>query len=622
MTATHYGADTRWAKKWLVMVVALAVLASCTAWAADAASPNQAATIGAKVFAAHCSSCHDGNDPHIPRRAQLAQLSYSDALATLTYGMMATHRQGLSTEEIAAVAAYVAGKGPRKGPAANANLCKTPSAPLDLAAAQWNGWGVDKVNSRYQPDPGFTVNDLARLKVKWAFSYPGPTVYGQPTIVGGRLFLTSATGRIYALDAKTGCTIWTYEAGAGSRTAITIGPAHGIAGVKAIAYLGDESATVHALDADTGRLLWKVKVSKHAFAIVTGAPKLYDGRLYVPVSSYEETGTAPNYPCCTFRGSVAALDAMTGKIYWQSYTITEPAHPTRKNEAGTQLFGPAGAAVWSSPTIDAAKGRLYVATGNSYTGAITDRDDAVIAMDLANGKILWLRQVTPDDNFIVGCTQATAGKVNCPVTTGPDYDFGSSPILRTLPDGKRILIAGQKSAVVYGLDPDADGKVLWQQKVGVGGSLGGIEWGMAADSNYVYAATSDIFFSPKPGGLTAIDFATGKTVWSVQPNPVCAWGKTDCIGAQSQAVTAMPGAVFSGSVDGHLRVYSAHDGRILWDFDTGRKFPAVNAKAAQGGSLNLGGPTIAGGMLFVNSGYGRFAGRNGYLLLAFSIDGE
>jgi len=331
---------------------------------------------------------------------------------------------------------------------------------------------------------------------------------------------------------------------------------------------------------------------------------------------------------------VVALDAKTGKRIWTAYTIAQTPKPYRKNAAGTDLMGPAGAAIWSAPTIDTAKNRIYVATGNSYTDVDTKSADSVMAIDLTDGKVLWSNQVTPNDNWILGCVPPNtnycpsgncteAGKGNCPVTTGPDHDFGASPILRTLPNGKRILIAGQKSAWVYGLDPDEDGKLLWKVKAGAGGSVGGIEWGMAADDAKVYAPASDLFVeNHAPGGLSAIDFATGKTIWHADPNPVCAWGEDNCNGAQSQAVTAIPGIVFSGALDGHLRAYRASDGKIIWDFDTGRSFAAVNQAKAQGGSLNQGGPTLAGGMLYVNSGYGRFDGRNGNVLLAFSVDGK
>ena len=363
---------------WAVLALSLAAVALPVHAAQTASAPQPD---GKQIYQERCASCHDGGAPNIPTRAQLSGLAFEDAIQTLTAGAMAAQAQGLSPAQLGALAIYVTGKGPRKDPPADANLCKSAPAPIDLSGPQWNGWGRDLANTRYQSDPELSASDVPHLKLKWAFSYPGNTVYGQPTIVSGRLFVTSVTGRIFALDAATGCTLWSYDGGAGSRTAISIGPAQGIAGVEAIAYFGDEKAMVHALDADTGKQIWQAKAEDHPMAILTGAPTLYAGRLYVPVSSYEEIGIAPNYACCTFRGSVVALDAMTGKEVWKSYAIPQTPQPYRKNDAGTQLFGPAGAAVWSSPTIDVKKKRLYVATGNSYTDVKTSGNDAVVAMD-------------------------------------------------------------------------------------------------------------------------------------------------------------------------------------------------------------------------------------------------
>jgi polyvinyl alcohol dehydrogenase (cytochrome) len=399
-----------------------------------------------------------------------------------------------------------------------------------------------------------------------------------------------------------------------------------------MAYFGDENAMVHALDASTGALLWKVKVAEHPAARVTGAPALYQGRLYVPVASSEEVGATPPYACCTFRGSMVALDAATGQTVWKSYTIQQTPHLYGKTKDGTALYGPAGASIWSSPTIDTARARLYAGTSNSYTGVPTTASDAITAFSLKDGKILWSTQVTAADNFLVGCYQVKPpvcafgvcngpGEGECPKVVGPDHDFGASPILRTLPNGHRILLAGQKSAAVYGLDPDQNGKLLWKQKVGVGGPAGGIEWGMAADQSAVFAPVSDIYVAPpaSAGGLTALDIGTGKSLWHTTVPPACDWGQQNCWGSLSQAVTAMPGLVFAGALDGHLRAYRSADGGIAWDFDAGHDFDTVNQGRQSGGSFNLGGPILAGGMMFVNAGYGRFAGQNGHVLLAFAV---
>jgi polyvinyl alcohol dehydrogenase (cytochrome) len=381
---------------------------------------------------------------------------------------------------------------------------------------------------------------------------------------------------------------------------------------------GDIRANAYAIDADTGAAIWKRKVDTHQSARVTGAPTFASGRLYVPVSSVEEApGARPNYPCCTFRGSLVALDAATGAQIWKTYMIAEEPTIVGRNAAGTPLWKPAGVAIWTSPTIDVQKSVIYVATGNAYTSPAAPTSDAVVALDLKSGAILWARQATPNDAFVIGCKP---GIENCPDEVGPDFDFGNSPILRTLDDGRRVLALGQKSGVVYGLDPDDEGRVLWQFRAGKGSALGGIEWGSAADEQNIYVPVSDVL-QPRDeaGGLVAIRLSNGERVWHTPAPPLTCTGGPGCTGAQSAAVSVIPGVVFSGSVDGHFRAYSTADGRIVWDFDTMRPFETVNGVKAQGGSIDAAGPVIAGGLVLTNSGYGQWRGRPGNVLLAFGL---
>jgi polyvinyl alcohol dehydrogenase (cytochrome) len=391
---------------------------------------------------------------------------------------------------------------------------------------------------------------------------------------------------------------------------------------------------VYALNAQTGQLLWKVRPAEHFATVGTATPRYYNGVVYQAFSSFKEVlGADPKYQCCTFGGSVVALKAATGEKLWQTFTIPEAAKPTGKSAAGTQQYGPSGAAVWATPTIDEQLGALYVATGDNYSDPPTDTSDAVLAIDLKTGKLLWSVQLTRDDAFNNAWSMPVAG--NCPKTHGHDYDFGQPPILLNLSGGKRLLAIAQKSGMAYGLDPDAKGKVLWQTRVGKGGPLGGSQWGSASDGSKVYVAISDLGLGAVPdpnspkhyklvlkpqqgGGLDALDPATGKIVWSAPATP-CAAGRTDCSPAQSAAVTAIPGAVFSGSVDGHLRAYSAETGKVLWDADTAREFPTVNGQPAHGGSIDVAGPAVVNGMVFVNSGYGQWGGMPGNVLLAFSV---
>jgi len=344
-------------------------------------------------------------------------------------------------------------------------------------------------------------------------------------------------------------------------------------------------------------------------------------RVFVPVSSFEEGPAArPNYPCCTFRGSVVALDAATGKTMWQTFMIAEKPQMVGKNAAGTPLWKPAGVGVWSTPTIDLARNTIYVGTGNSYTSPAAPMSDSIVALDIDTGAIRWFNQITANDAFVVGCK---AGNENCPEQVGPDHDFGSSPILRTI-GGRRILLAGQKSGVMFALDPDARGKVLWQQRVGKGSELGGIEWGPAADAANVYIAVSDVIAqgagrSEMPGGLHALRIADGQRLWHTPAPALTCKGGPGCSGAQSAAISVIPGVAFSGSVDGHMRAYSTTDGTIIWEFNTMRDFQTVNGVKAAGGSIDAGGPVIVNGMLLTNSGYGRWRGKPGNVLLAFGL---
>jgi polyvinyl alcohol dehydrogenase (cytochrome) len=273
---------------------------------------------------------------------------------------------------------------------------------------------------------------------------------------------------------------------------------------------------------------------------------------------------------------------------------------------------------------------LYITTGNNYSDPTTTMSDSFVALDLTTGKILWSRQMTASDAYTSACR--LPDKTNCAESNGPDLDFGASPILVNLPNGRRALVAGQKSGVVHALDPDAGGEVLWQTRIGKGGTMGGIQWGSAADATQLYVALSDIGrvmltysnstdADPKQGGgMFALRLADGGRAWYTPP-PGCGT-RTRCSPAQSAAVSAIPGIAFSGSVDGHMRAYSSVDGSIVWDVDTSREYDTVNGVPGRGGSIDGPGPVIGGGMVFVNSGYPTAGGMPGNVLLAFSVEGK
>lgn len=578
---------------------------------------------GQALYQSHCAMCHEAAIAPYIDHSVFKTMPAESIVSVLTSGAMRDQAANLSQRERLAIAEFLTGKHAEQLPAVDANACPSSrgqSAP-DL---NWNGWGADLDNSRFQPADAarITAEQVPKLKLKWAFGFPAVfTAYAQPVVVHGRVLVGSAAGQVYSLDATTGCIHWRFQADAGVRTAITVGPDN-------VAYFGDLRAQAYALDANTGKLLWKKSLDSHPVARITGSPKLYEGRLYVPVSSREEWAAAsPAYVCCTFRGNIVALEAKTGKEIWRTYTVSEPAHVVETTDLGVQIWGPNGAAIWSSPTIDAKRKTLYIGTGDGYTKPATPMTDSILALDLASGKILWSRQITPQDDWNTSCFQT--GNANCPKDAGPDYDFGASPILRSLPDGRSVILAGQKSGVMYALDPDKKGEIVWQTRLGKGGVLGGIQWGPAADKQAVYVAISDIAIAAGPngvgpdpkagGGLFALDISTGKKLWSALPAPDgCHIPR--CSPAQTAAVTSIPGVVFSGSLDGHFRAYSSQDGHVLWDYDTLREFPTVNQIPAKGGSLDGGGAAVVGGMIFVSSGYGNNNEIPGNVLLAFAAE--
>ena len=409
---------------------------------------------------------------------------------------------------------------------------------------------------------------------------------------------------------------WSFKTKAGVRSALSVGPLNSRGRSGYAAYAGDLLGNVYALDARTGMLLWSGHPEDHFTARVTGAPTLHDGRLYVPISSWEEfSASSLDYPCCTSRGSVAAFDASTGRQLWKTYVVPEDPQPVRKNTRGVQLWAPAGGSVWNAPTIDPRRGVIYFGTGDATTAPAAKTSDAVMALDMNTGAVKWSYQAFPNDSYLVGCDENRTD--NCPVVQGPDLDIPASPILKTLTGGRRILLVATKPGDLIALDPDRSGAVVWKKNIGGAlntdtkeGALAsvrtnGIMWGGAADNERAY-------FGLSGGTVTAVMLATGERAWSIalssERPPV----------SYTAAVTVIPGVVFVGGSDGTLNALSSADGRRLWQFNTARQFATVNQVVGKGGALSVPGPTIVGGMLFIPSGYGIIGGNAGNVLLAFS----
>ena len=571
------------------------------------------------AFTGRCARCHDTARDGASDRHALNRFTPEQVLASITAGAMAQYAQGLSEFEKRVVAVYVGGRplgSHEAGDAAKmSNRCMAGARFDPSPGADWNGWGADAGNSRFQRAPGLAAADVPRLALKWAFGFPnGNSAYAQPAAVGGRVFVGADTGFVYAIDAATGCVHWSFRASAGVRTAVSIGKGSGAH--RYLAYFGDVKANVYAIDADTGQDVWRDRVDTHPVARVTGAPTLVDGRVYVPISSLEESGAGnPGYPCCSFRGGVASYDAQSGRRFWTSYTIAEKAAPLRTTSKGTQLWGPAGAGVWSSPSIDAKRRVVYVATGNAYTEPAAPGSDAVIAFDLDTGRRLWTRQVMAGDAYVRDCPgkyRPLVPKENksetCPDDLGPDMDFGNAPILHTLANGRTLLVIGQKDGHAWALDPDKDGAIVWSRQVGLGLDAGGgaIMWGSAADDRLAYFPVTR---ASQALGVAALRLETGELAWRASPAD-----------GGAAPVSVIPGVLFFGSSGGTIYAYSTADGRALWQYETAREFDTVNGAAATGGTINAAGPVVAGGMLFVPSGYSELGnGVRGNVLLAFGV---
>ena len=575
---------------------------------------------GAALYDQHCATCHNGGVARAPARNILELLAPEAMLAALESGIMRQQAAALGPGQRRQVVEYLVGAPDATPP--HIARCDANDDWFDRNEAPFaDGWGIDYANTRHVPAEhgGLTAGDLDGLEVKWVFDYPRATrARSHPSFAGGAVFVGSQNGTVYALDRASGCVRWTYTAGAEVRTGITIPKWDGDA--PAIGYFADILARTHAVNLATGEGLWKTKVDEHQNATTTAQPVVFDGRVFQPVSSLEVVPAAdPNYPCCSFRGQITTMDAANGKILRKTYTIDDAPSQVATNNVGTPILAPSGAPVWNTPTLDTKMRRLYFGTGENYSSPADDRSDAIMAMDIDSGKLLWVRQTTSRDAWNVACMVFIQNKTNCPVEKGPDVDFGAPPIL-VEHEGQRILVAGQKSGEIFGINP-SDGDLVWRNKVGRGGNQGGMHFGMAAEGRLIYVPISDytdasLSSEDARPGLYALDAFTGELVWSHRAPEVCG-DLPDCDPGISAAISAIPGAALAGHMDGHLRAYARDDGRLLMDMDTKQAFSTLSGREARGGSFGGGtAPVAYRGMLFANSGYGLYFHMPGNVLIA------
>ncbi len=583
---------------------------------------------GGQIFTKNCAVCHEHGVAHAPSPYILKIMTASSIYNALTTGAMRVQAAALSDDEKKAVAEYLGGANMVGDSKLAPPYCNGATAGLDLSRPPtYPGWGLNVANTRYvdSKTAGFDATSVAKLKLKWAMGFEGANrVRSQPALAGGAIFIGSQDGHVYALDRNTGCARWKYQVSAEVRTGIVIsGWTVGDTAAKPQLYFGDIVGNVYALDAATGAQMWKVKTDPHSSTTLTAAPVLYHGKLYVPVSSLEEGAAGENYDCCTFRGSIIAYEARSGARLWQSFLVDAPRF-RGKHALGHKTYGPSGIAVWNSPAIDEKRGVMYFDTGDNYSSPTTRYSDAIIAMDLNTGKIKWSYQALAKDAWNGACSLPAPNA--CPTENGPDYDFGAAAILATATNGKQYVLAGAKSGVVYAFDP-TNGKLIWQNKVGRGGILAGVYFGMATHGDVVYVPIHDAADgrhydeSAKPG-LYALDIHSGKFLWK---SPIDEGGCKDrgptCAVGIAAPIILTDDLVMSGASDGRVRIHAADSGRVVWEYDTAVTMPTTGGGTATGGSIGGGfGPLIDGGLLIVPSGYG-FAGRTpGNLLLVFGVD--
>lgn len=583
---------------------------------------------GAKVYQEHCAVCHDTGSGRAPQRIILSYMSPASIHAALTVGVMRQQGAGLTEEQRIAVAEHLS---------RHAFTAQTTPAPLqmcegDRATFDLNkppvllNWGLDLAGTHAIGThvAGIDRSSVGKLQLKWAFGFEGANrVRSQPALAAGAIFIGAQDGSVFALDRNTGCVRWRFQAAAEVRTGIVIAPWRaGDAKATPLAYFGDWAGNAYAVKAFTGDLVWKVKADPHPSVVITGTPSLYRQTLYIPVSSLEEaSAAAPGYPCCTFRGSVLALNSATGALKWRTWLVGEP-RPIGKNKTGVERFAPAGVPVWNSPAIDVKRNQLYIATGDSYTAPAAELSDSIVAINLSTGKVNWHYQALTGDAWNVGCMAPVPE--NCPRNAGPDFDFGAGAVLTTSKDRRELVLGGQKGGIVYAVDPDT-GKLVWHTRVGRGGMAGGIHFGIAAANGAAYVPVSDLTdgqpttVAANPG-VYALDVETGDFIWKAPADPHGCAGKALCLPGYGGAISATTELVLAGSDDAHIRIFDAATGKVLWDMDTDRDFATVNGIPAHGGAISGGSAPIADdGDLIVASGYGFISKMPGNVLLIYGI---
>ncbi len=608
--------------------LALASLAFALACAApDPIDPDDSARVvapdGAAVFAANCAVCHS-----LPILSSLFEQNRGRppgfVYDALSHGNMRRMGAGLDDASRRAVAEFFTGVD-FSSSAAVRSFAVSPRCDAERSRFDWNdtaypSWGQGARNLRSIPQgQGLARAEVESLAVKWVVAFPESSqLRSQATAAGGALFVGSHNGSVYALDQRTGCTRWQFKAATEVRSAVTIDIDRRDAAKPVVrAIFGDRAANVYALDAETGEKLWSRSVDPHVNASITGSLTAYGGMAFVPISSNDDINAMdPAYPCCTHHGAVVALDASTGEIAWRTPTIAEAPRITGKTSIGTAVWGPSGASIWNTPTIDEKRGLLFVGTGNNHSRPATAMSDSVLALDWRTGRIVWTYQAQAGDAWNAACSFGS--RTSCPDPEGPDTDFGGTTSLVEV-DGRDLLLAGQKSGVLHALDP-ATGALVWKKRIVRGGPQGGIRYGLASEHGVVYVPSMvdgnlKAEGSDGSAGVLALSVADGDVVWQAPGSALCA-GRTPCVGMIGAPPLVTPEVIFAAGVDGVVYALDRKSGEVFWRFDSAREFTTLLGSPTRGGGIQgTAGPMVANGLLFLSSGYGQ-AQRPGNALIA------
>ena len=599
------------------------------------------AAAGRALYRQHCDTCHALREIKAPQLGTLQRMPFTRLARSLEFGVMMQQAAHLSGDERYAIAKYLSSDQTDTRDKWITERSCSSSGALTVGAGREDNWGFGTGNRRsIDTSADISVATVGDLELKWSLAIPGATeMRSQPVAADGILFVGTSNGNVLAIDQESGCVHWRFAADSSIRSSLNL---DATSDGKATLFFADDLGTVYAVTANRGLLRWKTSVRWFPTSIISGSLAFHDDRLFVPISSFETALAGSDaYPCCRSHGGVAAIDATNGQKLWDFHT-TSQAMAISDTSAGTDVWGPSGAAVWTTPAIDTRRGRLYIGTAQNMSPPATKNSDAVIALDIETGKQVWVFQALQGDIWNVACH---LGGANCPDKAGPDFDFGGAITLTQNAMGEDVIVAGQKSGHVYALDPDAKGAVLWRQRLSMGTSNGGIHWGVATDGETVWAAVADPprrreGYVPRPG-VYALALADGELRWSLpvargcdfdpanaprvglaemlEAGPANPWPDCSFYYGHSAAPLHANGVLYAGALDGKLRILDAASGEVLRIIDTKRSYAADNGIEGHGGAIDLSGVVVDGRRLFVYSGYGMFGQMPGNVLLAYEL---